>query len=82
MSEMAYIMITVTGDPQSILPKILKVKGTKIAHAVYGEYDIIILLEAPDMESLQAVINKEIRTIDGLKSSLTMPVMPETILKD
>ena len=75
MSEMAYVMMTVTGSPQDLLPRIQEIEGIKMAHAVYGSFDIIALIEAPDMESLKALVTNKIRTIEGVKSSLTMPVM-------
>jgi DNA-binding Lrp family transcriptional regulator len=44
------------------------------AQVVYGVYDIVVKVEAADMDSLDDVISKMIRNLAGVRSTLTLVV--------
>jgi transcriptional regulator, AsnC family len=72
----AYVLINAeVGYEDSVLAEAKKVPEVKTAHLVYGVYDIVLLLEAPNVEMLKDVITKKIRKIPNVRSTLTMMVV-------
>lgn len=62
MGVKAYILITTTvGREYDVLEDVLRVAaaGVKIeADVVYGEFDLVIIVEAPDLSSLDSVVTQ------------------------
>lgn len=58
------------GKVKTALEAIKKVKNVVRAFPVYGRYDIVVFVEAPDFKSLTAA-SREINTIEGVKSTET-----------
>jgi len=58
----AYIFIeTKPGTSEEVVKKIKeRVKEVVQADSIYGRFDAIILIEAPDLESLNEIVYKEI----------------------
>lgn len=55
--------------------EIKKIEGIKEAHAVTGEYDIIVKIEAKDFSELSKIIKEKILTIAGVVKTTTSVVI-------
>ncbi|MBI5043715.1 MAG: Lrp/AsnC ligand binding domain-containing protein [Nitrospirae bacterium] len=76
MSLSAYVLIRVVGDKtESAFKFISALKGVKSVHTVTGPYDIIALVEAPDLKGLGEMILSKIRTLDGVRETTTCIVV-------
>lgn len=63
----AYVLIKIApGKSRVITEQISKVDGVKTAHPVTGMFDIIVFLEASDINSLTGTVRTEIQTIEGV----------------
>lgn len=57
----AYVLITAKpGTSEELIKTIKKVKGVVQADSVYGRFDAIITLEAPDLKTITDIIYKVI----------------------
>ncbi|MCK5626950.1 Lrp/AsnC ligand binding domain-containing protein [Candidatus Bathyarchaeota archaeon] len=50
----------------------------KEAHFIYGVYDIIVKVEAENMEKLKEIVTFKIRRLNDVRNTLTMTV-PEGV---
>ena len=57
---------------------ILKIEGVKMAHAVTGQFDVVVYAEFDDMDMLRILIEK-IQSIEGVSRTQTAVTIP---LKD
>lgn len=67
-------MVLLTLEPTSertVLDKLLKLKGVKEAHFLYGPYDAYVIIEGRDSSDLQALVIDRIRRIEGISSTMT-----------
>ena len=58
------------GKVKTVLEAAKRVKNVVRAFPVYGRYDIVVFVEAPDFKSLTAA-SREINTIEGVKRTET-----------
>ena len=78
---LAFVLInSETGAEEEILKELTGIQEVKEAHSVYGVYDIIVKIEAPDLDKLKEIVHTKIRRIGKVRSTLTMIAM-ETIRK-
>lgn len=56
----AYILIETKPGTSEKVVKAIKRRVKKVLHAdsVYGRYDVIVVIEAPDLESLNEIVYK------------------------
>ena len=74
--NLAYILInTEMGSEAKVTKDLNKIKEVKKVHGVYGVYDLVVMVEAETMEKLKMVISDGIRTIENVRTTLTMIVM-------
>ena len=74
----AYVAIhSDRGEEYGILKNICHIPEVKEADVVFGYYDVICKIEAPDNKKLENVITKAIRSIPHIKTSMTLNVIPE-----
>ena len=74
--NLAYILInTEMGSEAKVTKDLNKIKEVKKVHGVYGVYDLVVMVEAETMEKLKTVISDGIRTIENVRTTLTMIVM-------
>lgn len=70
----AFILLnTEIGEERQVLKVLRDIKGVEEAHGLWGVYDIIVNINAPDMEGLKEVA-KRISAIGQINSKLTMIV--------
>ena len=75
---LAFVLISSeTGAEEKILEELMKIEGVKEAYGVYGVYDIVVKIEAPDLERLKEIVHTKIRRIDKVRSTLTMIAFEE-----
>ena len=63
------------GREKDLLNRVRAVQNVKEVHVTYGVYDLIAIVEAENQNRLQEVITRKIRSLAGLKTTLTMIVV-------
>ena len=72
MSASAYILINIKGTSvKPVINGLFKINGVKSAHAVAGPYDIIVFVQAKDLESLGNTVVSKIRKVRGITQTMT-----------
>jgi DNA-binding Lrp family transcriptional regulator len=72
----AFILIEVTGDhTRSAFKTIQRMEGVKAAYTVSGGYDLIVQVEAENLESLSDLLLSKIRSVDGVTKTTTCMVL-------
>ncbi|MDT7888800.1 MAG: Lrp/AsnC ligand binding domain-containing protein [Desulfurococcales archaeon] len=75
MAEAFVLINTEVGGENDVLKALMQVKGVEEAYVVYGVYDVIAKIRAPDVESLKTIVTTSIRKLPKVKSTLTMVVV-------
>ena len=60
------------GKEKGALAKIKDIKGVSHVSAVFGRWDLVVDIEAPDMNTMTVVITQNIRSIPGVFSTETL----------
>lgn len=72
----AFVLINMDLGKGATLTEALKeIPEVKKFYNVYGVYDYIVKIEAETMEQLKDIINTKIRSLDYVRSTLTMIVV-------
>jgi len=72
----AYIFVNTAPDMLwKVADEALKIDGVKTAHAVTGQYDVVIHVVFENMETLGELIRK-IHTLEGVMKTHTAVVVP------
>ena len=75
---MAYVLITTeTGAVESVLASLKKMDHVKETFMVYGVYDIVAMVKAETMDKLKEIVTWNLRSLDKVRSTLTMIVIEE-----
>lgn len=70
--ERAYVKIDVrTGREKAVRDSLIAIPAVKSADLTFGEQDIIVLIEAENLETLFNIVNGQIETINGVKKTNT-----------
>jgi DNA-binding Lrp family transcriptional regulator len=76
---MAYVLITTeAGSMESVLESLKKIEHVTETYMVYGVYDIIAAVKAETMDKLKEIVTWNLRSLDKVRSTLTMIVVEET----
>ena len=76
MSTRAYVLIEgAAGKIHKIMQELKKIPEVKSADAVTGQYDIIVQIEAEDLNALGRVSYAKIQMIDGVMRTITCNVV-------
>jgi len=68
----AYILINIqTGEIGEALSQLRQVKGVLQADMTFGEYDAVVVVEAPDLKALGRLVGWDIQTIPGVQDTIT-----------
>lgn len=74
----AFVLINVeSGSETDVVDQIKKVEGVEEAYYSYGVYDVISKVKADSMEKLKDMVTRKIRTLDHVRSTLTLIMMEE-----
>jgi DNA-binding Lrp family transcriptional regulator len=75
---MAYVLITTeAGAVKSVLKSLKKIDAVEETYMVYGVYDIIATVKAETMDKLKKIVTRDLRSLDRVKSTLTMIIVEE-----
>lgn len=74
----AYVLINVeSGSEEEVVNQLRTVAGVEEAYYSYGVYDIISKVKAETMEELKDLVTRKIRTLNRVRSTLTLIMMEE-----
>jgi transcriptional regulator, AsnC family len=69
------LITTEVGSEDEVLETIKRLPSVKSVSIVYGAYDLVAYVEAPSMDEIKRLVSNEIRKIEKIRSTLTMPVI-------
>lgn len=78
MAVKAFVLIVV--DPAKTLEvydALRNAEGISEVYQVMGPYDIIAVIDVPNLTDVPTVISRRIRTIEGVESTTTCVTFPE-----
>jgi DNA-binding Lrp family transcriptional regulator len=76
MPSSAYVLIeAAAGRIHRIMEELRKIPEVKSCEAVTGQYDLIVLVEAQDMNALGRVSYAKIQMIDGVLRTITCNIV-------
>lgn len=71
------VLLTVKpGTEDAVLKSIREVGEVVEVHMLVGLYDLLVIVEAAAREELAMIIAGKIRKLDGVVSTLTLPITP------
>ncbi len=72
MSTKAYILIeTAVGKSRSVGESLRELDGVRNVDAVTGPFDIIAVVEAPDLNAVGDLVTSQVHTINGIVRTVT-----------
>ena len=74
----AFVLIVV--DPAKtvdVFASLRAVDGISEVYQVMGPYDIVAVIDVPNLTEVPAVISRHIRVVDGIESTTTCVTFPE-----
>lgn len=75
MAEVLVFIVVEPGKLDSVGRALRKVAGVREVLSVTGEYDIIVRIEARDVESALRIIKDSILPIEGIRKTVTSIVV-------
>jgi DNA-binding Lrp family transcriptional regulator len=74
----AFVLINVeSGSEDEVLKELKATEGVEESYFSYGVYDIITKIRADTMEKLKDMVTRRIRTLNRVRSTLTLIMMEE-----
>ena len=73
MEALVFLNIDI-GAEDRVMAELATIPEVKSVYFVYGPYDIIIKIEAPDIEKIRTVVREKVRKIEGIRSTTTLIV--------
>jgi len=74
----AYVLINVeSGGEDEVLLALEKINDVEESYFSYGVYDIIIKVKAESMEKLKEMVTSKIRSLNKVRSTLTLIIMKD-----
>ncbi|KXA92575.1 hypothetical protein AKJ64_02800 [candidate division MSBL1 archaeon SCGC-AAA259E17] len=74
MQAIIYVR-TDPGKPLDLLKKIREMKGVKFAAATTGRFDLVLRVEADDIEAVGEKVVGEIHDLEGVRYTETSPIV-------
>lgn len=72
MAATAFVLIeTAVGKTKEVVNTLSKMKGVKSVNTVTGPYDIIMLIEAENLNDIGDLITGKIHDIEGISRTVT-----------
>jgi DNA-binding Lrp family transcriptional regulator len=69
----AYVLINVdSGSEDAVLKQLREIGFVEEVYVSYGVYDLIVKVKADKMEELREIVTHKIRTINNVRSTLTL----------
>ena len=74
----AYVLFNVgSGAEEQVLKEAKLIEGVQEAYVSYGVYDLILKVNAASMEELKQLVTHRLRSIDNVRSTLTLMLTEE-----
>jgi DNA-binding Lrp family transcriptional regulator len=73
MEAVVFLNIDI-GSEDKIMEQLATIPEVKAVYFVYGPYDIVIKIEAPDIDKIRGVVREKVRKIEGIRSTTTLIV--------
>jgi DNA-binding Lrp family transcriptional regulator len=74
----AFVLINVeSGSEDEVLKQLKSFEGVEEAYFSYGVYDLITRVKADTMENLKDMVSRRIRSLNKVRSTLTLIMMEE-----
>ncbi|MEW5840221.1 Lrp/AsnC ligand binding domain-containing protein [Nitrososphaera sp.] len=77
MTKALVLITTETGVEPLLHEEIKSLDAVKEVYELYGEYDMLAVVEEKDEKEIERVVSWELRKIKGIKSTNTMIVVKE-----
>lgn len=71
MTEALILIKTNIGKMKEVYEKVKEKKEVKKASMLTGPYDVMVIAEAEDFREITDILITEIRTLDGVKETVT-----------
>ncbi len=72
----AYVLVqTNVGKAAEVAQEIRALPGVVLAEDVTGPYDVIIRIEAPDVDQLGQLVAAKLQAVPGITRTVTCPVV-------
>jgi DNA-binding Lrp family transcriptional regulator len=72
----AYVLIkTRVGETTTVLEKLQGNEHIRTADLIIGPYDIIAMVEAPDLNAIGTVVMRFVHEVGGVENTITCPVI-------
>jgi DNA-binding Lrp family transcriptional regulator len=76
----AYVLVNVeAGSEDNVLKQLKALEIVEEAYISYGVYDLVIKVKKDTMEELKEALIKKIRTVEKVKSTLTLIVAKHSL---
>lgn len=72
MAVKAYVLIEVAvGKTKDVVTALQKVEGVQSVAAVTGPYDVIVVIEKPDVNAIGDMVTRNIHSVSGIARTVT-----------
>ena len=72
MAVKAFVLIEVTmGKTKEVVNALQKVEGVKSVEAVTGPYDVIAVVEKPDVNAIGDLVTTSVHSVSGIARTVT-----------
>ena len=72
----AFVLVNAElGAENELLKQLHSIEHVKYVYVLYGAYDLVVKVEAPDSETLKRTISNKIRQLKNVRTTLTMTVI-------
>ncbi len=72
MAVAIVLINTDIGKETEVFERLKKVPNVREAYITYGTFDIVVKIEANNLNELNNIITREIRNMPGIRSTLTL----------
>ncbi|MGI0026235.1 MAG: Lrp/AsnC ligand binding domain-containing protein [Nitrosopumilaceae archaeon] len=74
----AFVLINAElGAENELVNQLKTIENVKHVYVLYGAYDLVVKIEAPNSEILKKTISNNIRQLKNVRSTLTMTAIDE-----
>ena len=72
MAVKAFVLIeVVVGKTKEVVTALQKVEGVKSVEAVTGPYDVIAVIEKPEVNAIGDLVTKNVHSVSGIARTVT-----------
>ena len=72
MAVKAFVLIeVVVGRTKEVVTALQKVEGVKSVEAVTGPYDVIAVIEKPEVNAIGDLVTKNVHSVSGIARTVT-----------